>query len=93
MIADGLVEEVRRLRLRYPDDCPPFKAVGYKEILMVLNGEIGLEQAVERIKQNTRRFAKRQISWFRMEKEIRWFSPEDLEPIMRFLEGELWNAR
>jgi len=93
MIADGLIEEVRRLKQRYPDSCPPFKAVGYKEILMVLNGEIGLEQAVEQIKQNTRRFAKRQISWFRMEKEIHWFSPENLGPIMLFLEGELWNAR
>ena len=93
MIADGLVEEVRRLKQRYSDTCPPFKAVGYKEILMVLNGKIGLEEAVEQIKQNTRRFAKRQMSWFRMEKDIHWFSPEELGPIMLFLEGELWNAR
>ena len=60
---------------------------------MVLDGEIELEQAIERIKRNTRRFAKRQMSWFRTEKDIRWFTPEETKPILNFLEGEIWNVR
>lgn len=93
MIADGLLEEVKRLRSLYPASCPPFKAVGYKEMAMVLDGGIDLGQAIERIKRNTRRFAKRQMSWFRTEKDIRWFTPEETKPILNFLEGEIWNVR
>jgi tRNA dimethylallyltransferase len=86
MIRRGLVEEVKRLREKYPPGCPPFKSLGYKEILMYLdNEEKGLEEAVDLIKQRSRNFAKRQLSWFRQEKDIRWFEPDQLEEIEEFV--------
>lgn len=76
MIRMGLLEEVKRLRHIYPTTCPPFKSLGYKELLMYLEGHIqGLEEAVALAKQNSRNFAKRQLSWFRQETDIRWFTP------------------
>ncbi len=93
MLEQGLVEEVRSLLARHPPSCPPFQAVGYREILQHLRGEIGLDAAVELIQRRTRHFAKRQISWFRSEKDIVWFSPDALDAIVRHMETRLWNER
>jgi len=81
MVEQGLLEETARLREKYPADCPPFKSVGYKEMLLFLEGKISLEKAVELIKQHSRNFAKRQLSWFRQEKDIHWFHPHELGKI------------
>jgi tRNA dimethylallyltransferase len=89
MINRGLVEEVKRLKERYPPGCPPFKSLGYKEILMVLNNEMGWEVAVDLIKQRSRNFAKRQLSWFRQEKDIRWFEPDHLDEIEEYVVRQL----
>ncbi len=59
--------------------------VGYKELFAYLDGKLTLEEAVEKIKTNTRRYAKRQLTWFRKDKEIHWFSPEDEEAILQFV--------
>lgn len=59
--------------------------VGYKELFAFLEGKMSLEKAVEKIKTNTRRYAKRQLTWFRKDKEIHWFSPEDEEAILQFV--------
>jgi tRNA dimethylallyltransferase len=76
MMHAGLLEECRALM--------PFAAynalrtVGYKEIFAHLNGEIELKEAVELIKQNTRRYAKRQLTWFRKEANTTWMTPEEI---------------
>jgi tRNA dimethylallyltransferase len=93
MIKKGLVEEVKRLRKRYPPHCPPFKSVGYKEIIQYLAGEIDLETAAALIKQHTRNFAKRQLSWFRQEKDITWFEADDYAAIEKFVLEEIWKKR
>ena len=85
MIEQGLREEILSLRKKYPHDCPPFKSVGYKEMGMFLDGEICFERAVELIKQHSRNFAKRQLSWFRQETDIHWFHPRDLHEIGIFI--------
>lgn len=86
MINRGLVEEVKRLKEKYPPGCPPFKSLGYKEILMYLdNKEMGLQEAVDLIKQRSRNFAKRQLSWFRQEKDIRWFDPHQFDEIEKYV--------
>jgi tRNA dimethylallyltransferase len=73
MVAYGLVAEVDGLlREGYRPDSPPLQSLGYKEIVAHLEGRSSLEQAVEEIKQNTRRFAKRQITWFRPDGEMVW---------------------
>ena len=75
MIAAGLVDEVRNLL--------PFKnlnalqTVGYSEIFDWMDNKISLEEAIDRIKINTRQYAKRQMTWFRKDKELKWFRPGD----------------
>jgi tRNA dimethylallyltransferase len=71
MIGDGLVGEVEKLLARSPDRTP-LQAIGYKEIASHLRGDISLEEAVRLVKRNTRRYAKRQYTWFRREEGIRW---------------------
>ncbi len=51
--------------------------VGYKELFAYFDGEMSFEEAKEKIKTNTRRFAKRQMTWFKKDKEIRWFNPTE----------------
>ncbi len=78
MLEDGLLEEVRKLiELGYSEETNSLQTVGYHEALSHLQGEIGYDTMVELIKRNTRRFAKRQLTWFRREKRIRWFSIDD----------------
>lgn len=89
MINRGLVEEVKRLKEKYPPGCPPFKSLGYKEILMYLNDEMCWQEAVDLIKQRSRNFAKRQLSWFRQEKDIRWFEPHQLDEIEEYVLASL----
>jgi len=74
----GLVEEIRRLRASgVPDGANAFKALGYREALRHLRGEITLPQAIDLAQRNTRRYAKRQWTWFRKEAEVTWF---ELDP-------------
>ena len=73
MIESGLVEEVKNiLKLGYDKKLNALNTVGYKEIISYLENEISFEKAVELIKRNTRRFAKRQMTWFRKDKRINW---------------------
>jgi tRNA dimethylallyltransferase len=91
MMDRGLVDEVRWLRGKYPDWCPPFKSLGYKEVIQVLNGQSTMDAAVALIKQRSRNFAKRQLSWFRQEKDIHWFNPRQIDKIHGLVKKELWN--
>lgn len=78
MMEAGLLEEVRGLRKRgYTRDLVSMQGLGYKELLAFLDGEISLEEAVYRIKRDTRHFAKRQITWFKREKDAIWISREE----------------
>lgn len=85
MINDGLVEEARRL---YPyRHLNALQTVGYRELFEYFDGFIDLETAIEEIKKNTRRFAKRQLTWFRRDPDIRWFDIGDpLEKILEHLQ-------
>ncbi len=77
MLQRGLVEEVRQLMLRYDAWGTALQGLGYKEIIAYIKGECTLEEAVEILKRNTRRFAKRQLTWFKADKRIRWLYMED----------------
>jgi tRNA dimethylallyltransferase len=75
MLAAGWIEEVRGLVGRgLPADAKPFDFIGYRELRAVLGGEMKLENAKAAIQQATRRYAKRQLTWFRRDAQIRWFS-------------------
>ncbi|MDE0299812.1 MAG: tRNA (adenosine(37)-N6)-dimethylallyltransferase MiaA [Candidatus Poribacteria bacterium] len=73
MMAIGLIEEVKGIiDAGYPSDCVALSSFGYKEIIDYLNGQLTLFEAVALLKQNTRRFAKRQLTWFRSDTRIEW---------------------
>lgn len=77
MFEAGLEREARRIFEEYGAEIAAFSAIGYKEFLPYFAGEATLEETKVVIKQNTRRFAKRQMTWFRKEPEIRWFYAEE----------------
>ena len=73
MVKDGLVEEVKKLLfMGCTKDMVSMQGLGYKEIISYLNGECTLEEAVYTLKRDTRHFAKRQLTWFRREREVTW---------------------
>lgn len=80
MLAEGLVEEVRRLKdMGCKRDMVSMQGLGYKEIFAFLDGECSLEEAVYRIKRDTRHFAKRQLTWFKREKNVIWVNKPDFD--------------
>lgn len=86
MVEAGLIEEVKSLQpYRHK---PALLTVGYAEIFDYLDGKISLEEAVEKIKQNSRRYAKRQITWFKKYGNTTWFEPKDQDDIIRFIENQ-----
>jgi tRNA dimethylallyltransferase len=77
MVAAGLVAEVRALvSAGYSPGKPPLSTIGYKQIAAYLRGEIALDDAIAQARQESRRLAKRQLTWFRREPEIVWLDPE-----------------
>jgi len=88
MIEAGLVEEVKKLiDAGYSPDLPAMSGIGYKQVVMFLNGEITLETAAQQIKTGTHRLVRRQYNWFRLKDErIHWFDIEkDIEPEIKEL--------
>ena len=82
MIKNGLVEEVNNVLSKgYSTILNALNTVGYKEIIKYLENEISLDEAISLIKRNTRRFAKRQLTWFRKDKRIKWIPIKDIKQI------------
>src|SRR5690606_5953251 len=73
MIESGLLPEVARFYSQGLRDCQSIQAIGYKELYEFLDGTISLEEAISKLKQNTRRYAKRQLTWFRNKMNVKWF--------------------
>lgn len=85
MVADGLVEEAHAM---YPKrHLNALQTVGYREIFDHLDGKCSLEEAIELIKRNSRRYAKRQMTWFRRDERVGWFSPKDIDKIVEFIDS------
>lgn len=84
MMADGLLDEARRL---YPRrQLNALNTVGYKEMFAYLDGTWTLEEAVERMKGNTRRYARKQLTWFKKDPDVSWFAPGDYQQIINHLQ-------
>jgi tRNA dimethylallyltransferase len=75
MLAAGFLAEVEGLLARYPPDLKPLQSLGYRHLSKFLQGQWSWEEAVERLKIDTRRYAKRQLTWFKADPEVRWFHP------------------
>lgn len=85
MIDHGLVDEARQL---YPmRHLNALNTVGYKELFDYFEGKVSLDHAIEKIKTNSRRYAKRQLTWFRKDHEIKWVGPEDIMQVLQLLDA------
>ena len=96
MMNEGLVAEVKSLYQQGLRDCQSIQAIGYKEIYDYLDDRVTLDEAVENLKQNSRRYAKRQLTWFRNKMEVQWFDMTDVNnfskkiaEISHYVEGKL----
>ncbi|MBN1952148.1 MAG: tRNA (adenosine(37)-N6)-dimethylallyltransferase MiaA [Bacteroidales bacterium] len=87
MMQAGLLEEARSL-LPFRD-MSALKTVGYREIFEYLDGTISLDEAIQKIKDHSRAYARRQITWFRRDPEIHWFEPNREQTILEFVRQEL----
>ena len=80
MLEEGLVEEVRKLKeAGCSRNMVSMQGLGYKEILAYLDGETSLEEAIEILKRDTRHFAKRQLTWFRRERDVIWIQKNEFD--------------
>ena len=87
MIEHGLVEEVKRL-LPYRN-LNALQTVGYAELFDYLDGNLSLGQAIEKIKIATRQYAKRQMTWFKKDEEVTWFSPTGVTALLQYTDGAM----
>ncbi|WP_156906544.1 tRNA (adenosine(37)-N6)-dimethylallyltransferase MiaA [Alteribacter aurantiacus] len=95
MLDQGLIDEVKGLYKQGIKDCQSVLAIGYKELYDYLEGHASLEEAIVQLKQNSRRYAKRQLTWFRNKMDITWFDVTDhveqkVQEIHEFVEGKLY---
>ena len=97
MMENGLLVEVERLKEKgFSRDLTSMKALGYRELMAHLDGEMGLEEAIDLIKRNTRRYAKRQLTWFRGEEGVRWLeygTRDELPAMAERIAGELEEGK
>ena len=83
MMEQGLEAEARKL---YPQrQLNALNTVGYKEMFAYMNGTWTLKEAIERMKGNTRRYARKQLTWFKRDKDMKWFHPDDKEQILNYI--------
>lgn len=87
MIEEGLIEEVQR-SFEYRN-LNSMNTVGYKEIINYLNGEWSKEFAIEKIQQNSRNYAKKQMTWFKRDKDIKWFHPSEKLEVIEYIKRNL----
>jgi tRNA dimethylallyltransferase len=96
MLSEGLLEEVNWLHKQGLRDCQSIQAIGYKEVYDYLDGKVSFDDAVESLKQNSRRYAKRQLTWFRNKMDVKWFDmtnvadlSKKINEISQYVEGKL----
>ena len=87
MMRSGLPDEAKRLyEYRHLN---ALQTVGYTEIFNYLDGNFTLDRAVEEIKKNSRRYAKRQLTWFRRDENIKWFSPLNIAAVLHYIDSKI----
>ena len=87
MIEQGLVEEVKQFA--HLKEHNSLNTVGYKEIFKYLDGEWTLDFAIEKIKQNTRIYSRKQVTWYQKDEEITWFHPDDIKGILKHIKDNI----
>ncbi|MFA6830679.1 MAG: tRNA (adenosine(37)-N6)-dimethylallyltransferase MiaA [Bacteroidaceae bacterium] len=87
MVSNGLIDEVRNLKSF--KEFNSLNTVGYKELFQFFDGDIELDQAITDIKTHSRNYARKQINWFKRDKEIRWFEPEKIDEMILYIKENL----
>ncbi len=86
MFRRGIIKEVRKLLSSgCSEECPPFSAIGYKEVLSFVKGKISLEEVKRLMKKNTKEYARKQLMWLRHENNIVWVPPDDIKTIVKLI--------
>jgi len=84
MVEAGLVQETEKLlRKGYSPNLKPMRAIGYRHMVAYLRGEWSMEEAIVNLQRDTRRYAKRQLTWFNADPEIEWVAPGDFDVILK----------
>lgn len=87
MLSQGFLEEARRV---YPyRHYNSLNTVGYKELFEYFDGNISLDEAIRRIQSNTRRYCRKQQTWFKRDNTVRWFAPHNIKEIINYIENNL----
>ena len=87
MMDAGLLEEAKTV---YPyRKLNSLNTVGYKELFSYLDGECSLDEAIDLIQRNTRKYARKQLTWFRRDEKIKWFEPDQIQEIIEFVESKM----
>ena len=87
MIESGLCDEVRSLlQMGYPEDLKSMQSIGYRHMIDYLGNRMAWEEVIRTLKRDTRRYAKRQLTWFRADPDIHWFRPDQMDRICRCIE-------
>ena len=87
MIANGLMDEAKKFY--HLKEHNSLNTVGYKELFKVIDGEWELPFAIEKIKQNTRIYSRKQMTWYRRDEEVSWFHPDNIEEILNFIDSKI----
>ena len=87
MLAQGLEQEAKNL-IQFQEH-NALQTVGYQEIFSYLKNEYDREEMIRLLKRNSRRYAKRQLTWFRRDTEITWFSPQNIQEILQFIKSKI----
>lgn len=95
MLARGLVAEVQDLRRRYPPTLKPLQSLGYRHVSAFLDGQLAWDDMVAQLQRDTRRYAKRQLTWFRAVAGVQWLGPHQADTALALLEQlfEAWPSR
>jgi tRNA dimethylallyltransferase len=91
MIEDGLVEEARAVY--HKRHLNALQTVGYREMFDYFDGKISRDEAIELIKRNSRRYAKRQLTWFGRDEQIEWFLPTEREKILEYIDSKVCTLK
>jgi tRNA dimethylallyltransferase len=93
MVQAGLVEETEQLLSNgYSPDLKPMMAIGYRHMIKYLKGDWSLEEAIRKLQGDTRRYAKRQLTWFRADQDMVWVTAEDFDPVLKKVKGFLFET-
>ncbi len=92
MVEEGLVDEVKSLRKRgYSSELKPLQSIGYRHILDFFEGRLSWDDTLQTLKQDTRHYAKRQLTWFNADSQVKWIDADHLDEITNTIKSFMYS--